>query len=132
MQWCVVGAVAPPGLCSRVFPTQKPPGLEPPWPSSLTRPRSTSKNGVAAESPVDVLVYLRDVPGGDQGLLLHFLWENRGGRAGVKDSDPDQSPAAVLGWEPWIHRGSVSCRNLFHSPGRPGTAGVPILPVRPV
>ena len=72
---------------------------------------------------------MRDVLGGDQGLLLHFLWENRGGGAGIRDTDPDLSRAAVLGWEPWGNHGSVSCRNLLPSSGRPGKVGVPTVPV---
>ena len=60
---------------------------------------------MAAELPDDVQVYLRDVPGGDQGVLLHFLWENRGGGAGVRDTDPNchevpcwaGSPGATMG-----------------------------------
>ena len=42
---------------------------------------------MAAQRPVDIQVYLRDVLGGDKGVLLHFLWENRGGGAGVRDTD---------------------------------------------
>ena len=79
---------------------------------------------MAAERPVYVQVYLRDVLGGDQGLLLHFLWENQEGGAGVGDRDPDLSRAAVLDREPCGHHGSVSCRNLLPSSGRLVTAGV--------
>ena len=111
---------------------RSPRGPKAPWPSSLTRPLAVLKHDVAAERPVDVQVYLRDVLGGDQGLLLHFLWENRGGGAGVRDTDPDLSRAAVLGREPCGHHGSVSCRNLLPSSGRPGMAGVPTVPVGPV
>ena len=130
----LLAAVATPGLRSPVFPTQKPPGLpwgpEPPLPPGASRdPVAVPKHGVAAEHPVDVQAYLRDVPGGDQGLLLHFLWENRGGGAGIRDTDPDLSPGALLGREPWGHHGSVSCQNLLPSPGRLGTAGVPTVPV---
>ena len=84
-------------------------GPKAPWPSSLTWPLAVIKHDVAAERPVDLQVYLCDVLGGDQGLLLHFLRENRGGGAGIRDTDPDLSPAAILGREPWGHHGSVSC-----------------------
>ena len=104
----------------------------PPGPAASPDPLAIPKYGVAAERPVEVQVYLRDVPGGDQGLLLHFLWENWGGGAGVRETDPDFSRAAVLGREPWGHHGSVSCRNLLPSSGRPGMAGVPTMPVTPV
>ena len=66
-------------------------GPEAPWPSRLTQPLAVIKHDVAAERPVDLQVYLCDVLGGDQGLLLHFLWENQGGGAGVGDTDPDLS-----------------------------------------
>ena len=59
----------------------------------------------------------------------HFLRENLGGVAGIRDTDPDLSPGALLGREPWGHHGSVSCRNLLPSPGRPGTGGVSTVPV---
>ena len=75
----------------------------PPGPGASPDPVAVPKHGVAAERPVDVQAYLRDVPGGDQGLLLHFLRENRGGGASIRDTDPDLSPAAVLGREPWGH-----------------------------
>ena len=78
-----------------MFPTQKPLVLPwspiPPGPSASPYPLEVPKHDVTAECPVDVQVYLRDVLGGDQGLLLHFLWENRGGGAGVRDTDPDLS-----------------------------------------
>ena len=64
---------------------RSPRGPKAPWPSSLTRPLAVLIYDVAAERPVDVHVYLCDVPGGDQGLLLHLLWENRGGGAGIRD-----------------------------------------------
>ena len=95
-----------------MFPTQKPPvllGPDPPDPSASPYPLEVPKHDVTAERPVDVQVHLRDVPGGDQGLLLHFLWETRGGGAGVRDTDPHLSRAAMLGREPWGHHGSVSC-----------------------
>ena len=87
---------------------------------------------MAAERPVYVQVYLRDVLGGDQGLFLHFLWENRGGGTGIRDTDPELSQAAMLGKDPCGHHGSVPCRNLLPSSGRPGMAGLPTVPVRPV
>ena len=111
---------------------RSPQGPKAPWPSSLTRPLAVIKHDVAAERPVDLQVYLCDVLGGDQGLLLHFLRENRGGGAGIRDTDPDLSPAAVLGREPWGHHGSVSCRNLLPSLGRPGMAAVRTMPMGPL
>ena len=72
-------------------------GPDPPWPLNLTLPCSSPKYDVTAECPVDVQVHLCDVSGGDQVLLSHFLWENRGGGAGVRDTDPDLSPGALLG-----------------------------------
>ena len=133
MQLCVAGCCSSPGLGSPVFPTQKPLVLPrspiPPGPSASPYPVVVPKHDVTAECPVDVQVYLRDVLGGDQGLLLHFLWENRGGGAGIRDTDPDLSRAAVLGREPWGNHGSVSCRNLLPSSGRPGMVGVPTVPV---
>ena len=83
---------------------RSPRGPKAPWPSSLTRPLAVLIYDVAAEHPVDVQVYLRDVPGGDQGLLLHFLWENQGGGAGVRDRPrPVTSCRAGQGalWSPW-------------------------------
>ena len=79
-----------------------------PGPAASPDPLAIPKYGVAAECPVDVQVYLRDVPGGDQGLLLHFLWENRGGGAGVRDTDLTShklpcwagSPGATMGMCP--------------------------------
>ena len=119
-----------------MFPSQKPPVLPrvpiPPGTSASPYPVVVPKHDVTAECPVDVQVYLRDVLGGDQGLLLHFLWENQGGGAGVGDTDPDLSRAAVLDREPCGHHGSVPCRNLRPSSGRPGMVGVPTLPVGPV
>ena len=133
MQLCVAGCCSSPGLGSPVFPTQKPLVLPrspiPPGPSASPYPVVVPKHDVTAECPVDVQVYLRDVLGGDQGLLLHFLWENRGGGAGIRDTDPDLSQAAVLGREPWGNHGSVSCRNLLPSSGRPGMVGVPTVPM---
>ena len=63
---------------------------------------------MAAQHPVDVQVYLRDVLEGDKGVLLHFLWENRGGGAGVRDTDLTShklpcwagSPGATMGMCP--------------------------------
>ena len=132
MERCVVGCCFAPCLRSPVFPTQNPPVL--PWvlihpgPSTSPYPVVVPKYDVTAECPVDVQVHLRDVPGGDQGLLLHFQWENWGGGAGVRDTDPDLSPGVLLGREPWGHHGSVSCQTLLPSPGRLGTAGVPTVP----
>ena len=104
MQLCVAGCCSSPGLGSPVFPTQKPLVLPrspiPPGPSASPYPVVVPKHDVTAECPVDVQVYLRDVLGGDQGLLLHFLWENRGGGAGIKDTDPDLSRSDVQGREP--------------------------------
>ena len=135
MQLCVAGCCSSPGLGSPVFPTQKPLVLPrspiPPGPAASPDPLAVLKYDVAAQRPVDVQVYLRDVLGGDKGVLLHFLWENRGGGAGISDTDPDLSRAAVLGREPWGNHGSVSCRNLLPSPVRPGTAQVPTVPVGP-
>ena len=76
----------------------------PPGPAASPDPLAIPKYGVAAERPVEVQVYLRDVPGGDQGLLLHFLWENWGGGAGVRDRPrPVTSCRAGQGalWSPW-------------------------------
>ena len=133
MERCVVGCCSVPRLRSPVFPTLNPPVLSwvliPPGPSTSPYPVVVPKYDMTAECPVDVQVQLRDVPGGDQGLLLHFLWENRGGGAGVRDTVPDLSPGALLGREPWGHHGSVSCRNLLPSLGRLGMAGVPTMPV---
>ena len=115
-----------------MFPTQKPPvlpGPNPPGPSASPYPIVVPKHDVTAEYPVDVQVPQRDVPRGDQGFLLHFLWENRGGGADVRDTDPNLS---VLGREPWGHHGSVYCQNLLPSSGRPGMAGVPTMPMGPV
>ena len=111
---------------------RSPQGPKAPWPSSLTWPLAVIKHDVAAEHLVDLQVYLFDVLGGDQGLLLHFLWENQGGGAGVGDTDPDLSRAAVLDREPCGHHGSVSSRNLLPSSGRPVTAGVLTVLVGPV
>ena len=113
--------------CRNLLPSPGAPKA--PGPAASPDPLAGPKHSVAAERPVDVQVYLRDVLGGDQGLLLHFLWENRGGGAGIRDTDPDLSGAAVLGWEPWGNHGSVSCRNLLPSSGRPGKVGVPTVPV---
>ena len=113
-------------------PQASPGAWNPPGPGASPDPIAGPKHGVAAERPVDVQAYLRDVPGGDQGLLLHFLRENRGGGAGIRDTDPDLSPAAVLGREPWGHHGSVSCQNLLPSPGRPGMAAVRTMPMGPL
>ena len=117
MQPCVVGFCSSPGLRSPVFPTQKtlvlPRSPIPPGPSASPYPVVVSKHDVTAERPVDVQVYLRDVLGGDQGLLFHLLWENHGGDAGIRDTDPDMSQAAVLSREPWGNHASVSCRTSF-------------------
>ena len=96
-----------------MFPTQKPPvllGPNPPGPSASPYPIVVPKHDVTAEYPVDVQVPQRDVPRGDQGLLLHFLWENRGGGAGVRDTDPNLS---VLGREPWGHHGVGTAKTSF-------------------
>ena len=73
---------------------------KPPGPAASPDPLAVLKYDVAAQHPVDVQVYLRDVLGGDKGVLLHFLWENRGGGAGIKDTDPDLSRSDVQGREP--------------------------------
>ena len=99
---------------SPMFPTQKPPVLPrvpiPPGTSASPYPVVVPKHDVTAEYPVDVQVPQRDVPRGDQGLLLHFLWENRGGGAGVRDTDPNLS---VLGREPWGHHGVGTAKTSF-------------------
>ena len=104
VQLCVAGCCSFPGLGSLVFPTQKPLVLSRspihPGPSASPYPIVVPKHDVTAECPVDVQVYLRVVLGGNQGLLLHFLWENRGGGAGIRDTDPDLSRADVQGREP--------------------------------
>ena len=96
-----------------MFPTQNPPVLPrvpiPPGTSASYYPVVVPKHDVTAERHVDVHVHLLDVPGRDQGLLLHFLWEYQGGGASIRDSDPDMSPGATLGREPRGHHGSVSC-----------------------
>ena len=58
-------------------PQASPGAPKPPGPAASPDPLAGPKHSVAAERPVDVQVYMRDVPGGDQGLLLHFLWEKR-------------------------------------------------------
>ena len=77
MEQCVVGCCFVPCLRSPVFPTQNPPVLHwvviPLGPSTSPYPLVVPKYDVTAERPVDVQAYLRDVPGGDQGLLSHFL-----------------------------------------------------------
>ena len=83
--------------------------LIPPGPSTSPYLVVVPKYDVTAERPVDVQVHLCDVPGGDQVLLSHFLWENQGGGAGIRDTVPVLSPGALLGREPWGHHGSVSC-----------------------
>ena len=83
---------------------------------------------MAAEHPVDVQVYLRDVPGGDQGLLLHFLLENRVAGAHVRDTDPNLSRAAMLGREPWGHNGSGSAETSCLSLGGRGWRECPPSP----
>ena len=123
MEQCVVGCYCSPGLRNPFSLPRRPRASlgapKPPGPAASPDPLAIPKYGVAAECPVAVQVYLGDVPGGDQDLLLHFLWENWGGGAGVRDTDPHLSRAAVLAREPWGHHGSVSCRNLLPSPGRP-------------
>ena len=132
----LLAAIAPPGLRNPFSLPRRPRtslgAPKPPGPAASPDPLAIPKYGVAAECPVAVQVYLGDVPGGDQDLLLHFLWENWGGGVGVRDTDPHLSRAAMLGREPWGHNGSVSCRNLLPSPGSPGMAGVPTMPVGPV
>ena len=103
----------------------------PPAPAASPDPLAIPKYGVAAERPVDVQVYLRDVPGGDQGLFLHFLWENRGGGAGVRDRPrPVTSCCAGEGalGPPW----ECALRKLFPSSGRPGMAKVSTVHLTPV
>ena len=132
----LLAAIAPPGLRIPFSQPRRPRASlgapKPPGPAASPDPLAIPKYGVAAECPVDVQVYLGDVPGGDQDLLLHFLWKNRGGGAGVRDTVPDLSPGALLGREPWGHHGSVSCQNLLPSLGRLGMAGVPTMPMGPV
>ena len=114
MERCVVGCCFAPCLRSHVFPTQNPLVLPwvliPPGPSTSPYPIVVPKYDVTAACPVDVQVHLRDVPGGDQVLLFHFLWENRGGGAGVRDTDPNLS---VLGREPWGHHGVGTAKTSF-------------------
>ena len=132
----LLAAIAPPASVAPFSLPRRPRASlgapKPPGPAASPDPLAIPKYGVAAEHPGDIQVYLQDVPGGDQGLLLHFLRENRGGGAGIRDTDPDLSPAAVLGREPWGHHGSVSCRNLLPSPGRPGMAAVRTMPMGPL
>ena len=109
--------------------TSPPPGPIPPGTSASPYPVVVPKHDVTAERHVDVQVHLLDVPGGDQGLLFHFLCEYHGGGASVRDSDPDMSPGAILGREPRGHHGIVSCGILLPSPGKLGTAGVPSMPM---
>ena len=133
MPLCFVGCCSSPGLRSPMFPSQKPPVLPrvpiPPGTSASPYPVVVPKHDVTAERHVDVQVHLLDVPGGDQGLLFHFLCEYHGGGASVRDSDPDMSPGAILGREPRGHHGIVSCRILLPSPGKLGMAGVPSMPM---
>ena len=81
MERCVVGCCSAPHLRSPIFPTRNAPVLPwvliPPGPSTSPYPVVVPKYDVTAERPVDVQVHLHDVPGGDQGLLLRFLWEIR-------------------------------------------------------
>ena len=100
----------------------------PPAPAASPDSLAIPKYGVAAKRPADVQVYLRDVPGGDQGLLLHFLWENWEAGARVRDTDPDLSRAAMLGRETWGHHGSVSGRNLLPPLGGQGRWECPPCP----
>ena len=85
-------------------PQASPGAPKAPGPAASPDPLAGPKHSVAAERPVDVQVYLRDVPGGDQGLLLHFLWENRGGGAGIRDR-PRPVTSCHVGqgalWSPW-------------------------------
>ena len=78
----LLAAVAPPASeapFSLPRSTQASPGaLKPPGPAASSDPLAVLKHDVAAELLDDVQVYLCDVPGGDQGVLLHFLWKNRG------------------------------------------------------
>ena len=86
-------------------PQASPGAPKPPGPAASPDPLAGPKHSVAAERHVDIQVYLHDVPGGDQGVLLHFLWENRGGGTGVRDTDPTchevpcwaGSPGATMG-----------------------------------
>ena len=116
----LLAAIAPPASVAPFSLPRRPRASlgvpNPPGPAASPDPLAIPKYGVAAERPVDVQVYLRDVPGGDQGLLLHFLWENRGAGAHVRNTDPNLSRAAMLGREPWGHNGSgsaeTSCLSL--------------------
>ena len=129
MERCVVGCYCSPWPQRPRFPyPEASRAPKPPGPAASSDPLAVLKHDVAAQRPVDVQVYLRDVLGGDKDVLLHFLWENRGGGAGIRETDPDFSRAAVLGREPWGHHGSVSCRNLLPSPGRPGLRQCPRCP----
>ena len=115
------------------FPYPEAPGApKPPVQAASPDPLAVLKHDVAAQRPVDVQVYFRDVPGEEKGILIHLLWENQGGGTGARDTDPDLSRAAMLGREPWGHNGSVSCGNLLPSSGSPGMTGVPTVPVGPV
>ena len=106
MERCVVGCYCSPWPQRPHFPyPEASRAPKPPGPAASSNPLAVLKHDVAAELLDDVQVYLRDVPGGDQGVFLHFLWENWGGRAGVRDTDPTchevpcwaGSPGATMG-----------------------------------
>ena len=109
-------------------PQASPGAPKAPGPAASPDPLAGPKHSVAAERPVDVQVYLRDVPGGDQGLLLHFLWENWEAGARVRDTDPDLSRAAMLGRETWGHHGSGSAETSCLSLGGRGWRECPPSP----
>ena len=89
MEPCVVGCYCSPWPQRPRLPYPKASeARKPPGPAASPVRLAVLKHDVVAELPDDVQVYLRDVPGGDQGILLHFLWENRGGGAGVRNRDP--------------------------------------------
>ena len=96
---------------------RSPRGPEASWPSSLTQHIAVLKHDVAAERPVYVQVYLRDILGGDQGLLLHFLWENRGGGAGVRNRDPTCHKVPCWAGSPGATMGVSTAENSFLSLG---------------
>ena len=109
-------------------PQASPGAPKPPGPASSLDLLAGPKHSVAAERPVDVQVYLRDVPGGDQGLLLHFLLENRVAGAHVRDTDPNLSRAAMLGRAPGGHHGSGSAETSCLSLGGRGWRECPPSP----
>ena len=109
MQLCVFGCCCSPRPQKPRVPYPEATGApKPPGPAASPDPLAVLKHDVAAQHPVDVQVYLRAVLGGDKSVLLHFLWENRGGGAGVRDTDLTShklpcwagSPGATMGMCP--------------------------------